>query len=157
MLSVERINLHTKKAGRNPARFFDRSYEFVDSIIQSDETFIIAAVRTGNTVFDMIFQDDFCRAAEGRANGSKLNEHVGAVLSVLDHPSYMLQMSDCTGQPVQNGFCLCVRVGMPVGMGRAVLMGVFLQRMTVKDPVAVIMGIDVFVVHFFTCILSFSA
>ena len=92
--------------------FIKKSDEFVYRVVQSGEAFVITAVSPGNTMLDMILENDLCGAAQRGAHSSELDQHIGAVLPVLYHPSDMFQMPDRPGKTVQHRF----RLGMDMGV-----------------------------------------
>ena len=66
----------------------------------------------------MILQDHLAGVVQGGADGSQLDEHLGAVVPLLHHPLDLLQMADGPGQAVND--CLLIFVDMAVGVGDAV-------------------------------------
>ena len=96
-----------------------------------------------HAVAHMILQDDFAGIVQCGADGSQLNQHIGAVLTVLHHLAHLLQMPDGPGQTVDD--CLLVLVDMSVGMGNP--MGVEIGVvMLVLMLVFMVMAVLVFVV-----------
>ena len=117
-------------------RRFPSIHEFFDRLIQLVDGLLVAGLHgVGQTVVDVILQDDLCSVVERRAHGCKLDEHLGAVAPVLDHALDRLQMADRAGQPVDD------RLGLRVGV--RVRMGVPLAAVAVGDDVAVFVHVRV--------------
>ena len=89
---------------------------------------MIAAFNPGDTVLDMVLEDDLRRTVQRRAHRRKLHQHLGTVAPVLHHVLDGFQMSDGTGQSVDHRFGLLVIVVVDVvplvavGVRMAVLM-----------------------------------
>ena len=73
----------------------------------------------------MILEDDFSRICESRTDCSKLYEDFGTVLAVFHHALYRFQMTDGSGQAIDNGPCLCMFVGVVMFMSYLLLMGMY--------------------------------
>ena len=67
---------------------FDREIQLVDGLL------VAALHSVGQTVVDVIFQNDLRRVVQRRAHGCKLDEHLGTVTPILDHALDRLQMAD---------------------------------------------------------------
>ena len=94
----------------------------------------------------MILQDDLAGVVQCGADGSQLNQHIGAVLTVFHHLAHLLQMPDGPGQTVDD--CLLVLVDMAVGVGNAV-------GVEVGVVMLVVMLMDMIVVVFVVMIVMF--
>lgn len=108
-------------------------------------------------MLDMVLEDDLGCAAQSGTDRGKLDEHIRAVLPVLDHFPHMLQMPNGSCKAVQNRLGLGMDVGMivAVGMGGGILVEMLRGAVAMNDPVAVIMIIELVFVHNIT-VLQFS-
>ena len=91
-----------------------------------------------DAMLQMVLQDHFGCAAQCGADRGQLNQHFGAVPSVLYHALDRFQVADGPGKAVQHCFGL--------GMDMTVIVTVFL---TVLHRVAVDMAIPVIVIEYF--------
>ena len=78
---------------------------------------------------DVILEDDLAGVGQGRADSGQLDEDFGAVLAILHHFAHPLQVTDGTGEAVQNRFGVGMAMGVPVAVG----MGILVMRMAVGD------------------------
>lgn len=65
----------------------------------------------------MVFQDHLAGVIEGGADSRKLHQHFGAVLTCLHHCLHLFQMTQGTGNPVDDGLLVLVDMTMNVGNG----------------------------------------
>ena len=115
---------------------FPSIHEFFDRLIQLVDGLLVAGLHgIGQTVIDVVLQDDLCGVVERRAHGRKLDEHLGAVASVLYHALDRLQVADRTGQAIDD------RLGLRVGV--RVRVCVPLAAVAVGDDVAVFVHVRV--------------
>ncbi len=50
--------------------------------------------RIHHTVTHVILQDHLAGIIQSRPDSRQLDQHIGAILSVLHHPTYLFQMAD---------------------------------------------------------------
>ena len=119
------------------------AHKFVDRFVQGLE---IGTVTITHTMLQVVFQDDLGGAAQRRANSGKLDQHLGAVASVLHHSFDGLKMSDGPGQTIDNR--LGLRVGMavivPVAVRSLMIVG---DEVAVNYTISVIVCIEFFLLH----------
>ena len=121
-------------------------YELIYSVVEVLETVAVAMVSVADAVLDMILQDYLGGIIERRAHRRKLDEHIGAVPSLLDHALHRLEVPDGAGKPVHDG--LSLRVRMPVTVLMSVGMGVDVtvaMVMIVQLPGIMLLGESVYI------------
>ena len=129
-------------------QFAGISDELVYCVVQGGKAVGITAVGPGDAVLYVILEYDLCGAAQGRTYGCKLDQHVGAVLTVLHHLPYMLKMAYRPCKPVQNSFSF--RMYMRMRMVSPVFMCMFFDAVAMHRAVAMVMIVNIVFVHFIT-------
>ena len=138
------------KEHRSPAggclRGWGLLHKLVDGFAQVFDGFRVSGGdRVHNTVAHMVFQDDLAGVVQRRPDGCQLDEHLGAVISLLHHPAHLFQMTNGACQTVDDGFL--VFVDMTVGMGDAVGVEIFMVVVIVAVMVFVFMVVIVAMIH----------
>ncbi len=75
-----------------------------------------------HAVADVVVQDDLAGVVDGAADGSELDQHIGAVIALLHHPLDLVQVADGPGQAIDDR--LLILVDMAVGVSDAVFVHV---------------------------------
>lgn len=133
-------------------------HELVDGLVHFLHCLgVVFIERFHDAMLQMFLQQQSARTGQGRPDRRELDQHVGAVIAVFDHPLDLLQMPDRAGQPVDDRPDLFRIMGMrmrPMGVLAAVLVGVYrsvrmdmLMRMRMIMCVAVLCGRFLIVRH----------
>ena len=77
-----------------------------------------------DAVADMILQNDLADIVDGRLDRCQLYQHLTAVSAILHHFLHAFQMTDESGQAVDNSFAVFVDMGMAVVMAVSDTVGV---------------------------------
>ena len=105
-------------------------------------------VSVTDAVLDMILQDYLGGIIERRAHRRKLDEHIGAVPSLLDHALHRLEVPDGAGKAVDDGAGIGVRVAVAGRFVRMLMLERLLGRVIVARIVQMgdAVGVQILVV-----------
>ena len=81
----------------------------------------------GETVLDVVLEDDLRGRIKCTSHGGKLDEHLGAIAAVLDHAADALEVADGAAEAVEHGAGLGVRVAVRDEAAVGQLVGVFVH------------------------------
>lgn len=138
---MERTALRTGSRRLLLDELLDGGAELVDGLLVA----LLDCVH--DAVAQVVLQDDLAGVVQGAADGGELDQHLAAVVALLDHPFYLFQVADGPGQPVDDGLLVLVDMGMAVTVAVrvavVVLMAVLMLMLVV---VFVVVGMGVVMV-----------
>ena len=93
-------------------------HEFIDGLTQLiNGSSVSSGYRIHHAVAQMVLQDHLACIIQGRPDRGQLDQHLGAIVSLLHHPLHLFQVADGAGQTVNHR--LLIFVNVTVGVGNA--------------------------------------
>ena len=90
-------------------------YELIDGVFEVFYAFRFVIVdRVDDAMLDVVFHDALAGIRDGGTHRRELNEYLAAIPVGLHHPLYGFQVSDGTGQAVQNRFLIFCGMYVPI-------------------------------------------